>query len=141
MDRWVKQDCFLLFNPLIPALKIFENRILRQIFGPKREWRRLHNEELHSLHPSPYIVRVIKSRRLGWVGHVVRMEQGRSAFIILIGKPAGKRPLGRPRLRWEDNIRIELKEISIDTRNWVYSAQDMDYWRALVNAALNLRIP
>ena len=99
MDRWVKQDCFLLFNPLIPALKIFENRILRQIFGPKREWRRLHNEELHRLHPSPYIVRVIKSRRLGWVDHVARMEESRSAFKILTGTPTRKL-LGRPRRRW-----------------------------------------
>ena len=84
-------------------LRVFENRILRRIFGPKRdengEWRRLHNEELHSLDRSPNIVRVIKSRRLRWAGHVTRIEEGRSAFKILTGKPTGKRHLGRPRRR------------------------------------------
>ena len=81
------------------------------------------------------------SRRLRWTGHAARMEEGSSTFEILTGKPAGKRPLGRPRRRWEDNIRMDFKEIGINAGNWVYSAQDMDYWRALVNAALNLRIP
>ena len=84
---------------------------------------------------------MIKSRELGWAGHVARMEEGRSAFKILTGKPIGKRPLRRPRLRWEDNIRMNLQEIYINTGNWVDSAQDRDYWRALVNAALNLRVP
>ena len=92
-------------------LRVFENRILRRIFRPKRdengEWRRVHNEELHSLHHSANIVRVIKSRRLRWAGHVARMEEGRTAFKILKGKPTGKRPLGRPRRGWEDNIRME----------------------------------
>ena len=113
--------------------------------GPKRdengEWRRLHNKELHSLYRSPNIVRVIKSRRLRWAGHVARMEEGRSAFKILTGKSNGKRPLGRPRRRWEDNIRMDLEEIGINAENWVDSAQDRNYWRALVNAALNLRVP
>ena len=94
-------------------LRVFENRILRRIFGPRRdengEWRRLHNEELHSLYLSPNIVRVIKSRRLRWAGHVARIEEDRSAFKILTGKPTGKRPLGRPRRRWEDNIRMDLE--------------------------------
>ena len=116
---------------------IFENRILRQIFGPKMgehgEWRRLHNEELLSLYRSPCIVRVIKSRRLRWAWHVAIMEEGRSAFKVLTGKPTGRRPLGRPRRRWED-----LEEISVNVGNWVDSAQDRNYWRALVNAALNL---
>ena len=102
-------------------LRVFENRILRRIFGPKRdengEWRRLHNEELDSLYRSPNIVRVNKSRRLRWAGHVVRMEEGRSAFKILTGKPTGKRPLGRPRCRWEDNIRMDLEEIGINAGN------------------------
>ena len=75
---------------------------------------------------------MIKSRRLGWAGHVARMEEGRSAFRFLIGKPKGKIPLGRPRRRWEDNIRMVLTEIIFNVRNWVNSAQDRDYWRALV---------
>ena len=76
-----------------------------------------------------------------WAGHVARMEEGRSAFKILTGKPTGKRPLGRPIRRWEDNIRMYLKEIGINTWNWVDSGQDRDFWRAFVNAALNLRVP
>jgi hypothetical protein len=92
------------------------------------------------LYRSPNIVRVIMSRRLKWAGHVARIEEGRSVFKILSGKPTGKRPLGRPRHRWEDNIRMDLKEISIYTRNWVDSAQDRDYWRALVNVALIVRV-
>ena len=90
---------------------------------------------------SPNIVWVIKSRRLRWAGYVARMEEGRSAFKIVKGKPTGKRPLGRPRRRWEDNIRMDLEEIGINASNWVDSAQDRNYWRALVNAALNLRVP
>ena len=93
------------------------------------------------MYRSPYIVRVIKAGRLTWAGHVARMEEGRSAFKILTGTPAGKRPIGRPMCRWEDNIRMDIKEVGISTRNWVDSAQDKDYWRALVNAALNLRVP
>ena len=88
-----------------------------------------------------YIVRVIKSRRLRWADHIGRMYEGRSAFKILTRKPTGKRPLGRPRRRWENNIRMYLEEIGINARNWVDSAQDRNYWRALVNAALNLRVP
>ena len=92
---------------------MFENRFLRRIFGPKTdenaEWRRLHNVELHSLYRSPNILRVIKSRKLKWARHVARLEEGRNAFKILTGKPAGKRPLGRPRRRWEGNIRWALK--------------------------------
>ena len=84
---------------------------------------------------------MIKSRRLRLAGHVARLEEGRCAFKTLIGKPTGKRPLGRPRRRWENNIRIDLNEILINTRNWVVSAQDRDYWRALVYAALNLLLP
>ena len=123
-------------------LREFENRILSRIFGPKRDenrkWRRLHNVELHSLYRSPNIVRVIKSTSLRWVGHVDRMEEGRSAFKILTVAPTGKRPLRRPRRRWEENIRMDLKEIGIHTGNRVDSAQDSYYWRALVNAAFNL---
>jgi hypothetical protein len=95
---------------------VFENRVLRRIFGPKRdgvtgEWRRLHNEELNDLYSSPTIVRVIKSRRMRWAGHVARMGEGRGAYRILVGRPKGRRPLGRPRLRWEDNIKMDLQEV------------------------------
>ena len=93
------------------------------------------------MYRSPNIVRVNKSRRLTWAGHVARMEESRSAFKILTGKSTGKRPLGRPRRRWEDNTRMDLEEIFISAGNWIDSAQDRNYWRALVNAALNLRVP
>ena len=121
-------------------IRVFENRILRRIFGPKRddngEWRRVH-----SFYRSPNIVRVIKTRRLRWAGHIARMVEGRSALKILAGKPTGKRPSGSPRRRWEDNIRMDLEKIGVNAGIWVDSAQDMDYWRVLVNAALNLRVP
>ena len=90
---------------------------------------------------SPNIVRVIKSRRLRWAEHIARMEEGRSAFKISTGKPTGKKPLGRPRRGREDNIRMDLEEIGINAGNWVDLAQDRNYWRALVNAALNLWVP
>ena len=93
------------------------------------------------MYRSPNTVRIIKSRRLKWAGHVAGMEEGRSAFKILTGKPTGKRPLGRPNRRWEDNIRMDLEEISINAGNWVDSAQDRNYWKALVNTTLNLRVP
>jgi len=96
---------------------------------------------INSLYRSTNIIRVIKSKELRWAGHVATMEEGRSAFKILTGTHTGKRPLERPRRRWEDNIKMNLEEISINARNWVDSAQDRDYWRALMNAALNLRIP
>ena len=92
----------------------------------KKEWRLFHNGELHSLYCSPNIFRVIKSRKLRWAGHVARMEEGRSGFKILTGKPTGKKSLGRPRRKWEDNIRMDLKEIGISTRNWVDLDQDKE---------------
>ena len=103
--------------------------------GPRgmRMGRRLHNEEHHSLYRSPNMFRVIKSNRLRWAGHVARMEEGRSAFKILTDKHIGRRPLGRPRRRWEDNIRIDFEEIVISAENWVDPALDRDYWRAVVN--------
>jgi hypothetical protein len=96
--------------------RVFENRVLRRIFGPKRdevtgEWRKLHNEELHDLYSPPNIVRVIKSRRMRWVGHVARMGEERCVYRVLVGKPEGKRTLGRPKRRWEDNIRMDLQEV------------------------------
>ena len=104
------------------------------------ECRRPHNEELHSLYRSPNIVRVIKSIRLRWASPIAGMEESRSGFNILTGKLIGRRPLVRSRGRWEDNIRMNLKEVGFNTKKWVDSAQDRDYWRALVNA-LNLRVP
>jgi hypothetical protein len=97
-------------------LRVLENRVLRRIFGPKRdevtgEWRKLHNEELHILYSSPNIIRQIKSRRMRWAGHVARMVEERNVYRALMGKPEGKRPLGRPRRRWEDGLRMDLREI------------------------------
>jgi hypothetical protein len=97
-------------------LRVFENKVLRRIFGPKRgevtgEWRRLHNKELYALYSSPNIIRVIKSRRLRWAGHVTRMGERRGAYRALVGKPEGRKPLGRPRRRWEDNIKTDLREV------------------------------
>jgi hypothetical protein len=103
-------------------LRVFQNRVLRKIFGPEREedgsWRKLHNDELHSLYSSPNIVRVIKSRRMRWAGHVERMREGRGVYGVLVGKPERKRPLGRPTRRWKDNIKMDLRETEIDVANW-----------------------
>jgi hypothetical protein len=96
----------------------------------------LHNDELHSLYSSPNIVRVIKSRRMRWAGHVARMGEGRGVYRILIGRPEGKRPLRRPRLRWEYNIKMDLMEIRIDGANWIQMAQDRVQWRAFVSTVM-----
>jgi hypothetical protein len=108
-------------------LRVFENTIPRQIFGPKRdengELRKFHKEELYRLYRSPNILRVIKCRIFRWAGHVARMEEGRSAFAILTDAPTGKRPLERFRPRWEGNIVVDYKELGMNTRNWVDSAQ------------------
>ena len=127
-------------------LRVFENRVLRRIFGPKREgvtgeWRKLHNEELNDLYSSPNIVRVKKSRRLRWAGHVARMEEGRVVHKVLVGKPEGKRPLGRPRCRWEDNIKMDLQEVERGCGDWMELAKDRDRWRALVSTVMNFRVP
>jgi hypothetical protein len=95
---------------------VFENRVLRGISGPKGdevtgEWRKLHSGELHNFYPSPDIIRQIKSRRIRWAGHVARTGEGRNVYRVLVGKPDGKRPLERPRCRWEDGIKMELREI------------------------------
>jgi hypothetical protein len=125
--------------------RVFENRVWRRIFGPKREedgsWRKLHNDELHSLYSSPNIVRIIKSRRMRWVGHVARIGEWRGAYRVLVWRPEGKRALGRPRCRWEDNIKLDLWEIGIDGANWIQLAQDRVQWRAFVNTVINLRVP
>jgi hypothetical protein len=126
-------------------LRVFENRVLRKIFGPKREedgsWRKLHNDELHRLYSSPNIVTVIKSRRMRWAGHVTRMGEGRGVYRVLVGRPEGKRPLGRPRGRWENNIKLDLRETGIDRANWIQLAQDRVQWRAFVNTVMNIRFP
>jgi hypothetical protein len=101
----------------------------------------LHNDELHSLYSSPNIIRVIKSRRMRWAGHVARMGEGRAVYRVLVGRPEGKRPLGRPRLRWEDNIKMDLRKIGIDGANWIELAQDRVQWRACLNTVVNLRVP
>jgi hypothetical protein len=126
-------------------LRIFENSVLKKIFGPKREedgsWRKLHNDELHSLYSSSNIVRVIKSRRMRLAGHAACTGEGRGVYRVLVGRPEGKRPLGRPRHRWENNIKMDLGEIGIDGLNWIQLAQDRVHWRACVNAIMNLWVP
>jgi hypothetical protein len=101
----------------------------------------LRNDELHDLYSSPNIVRVIKSRRMRWAGHVARMGEGRSVYKVLVGRPKGKRPLGRPRRRWEDNIKIDVREIGIDWANWIQLSQDKVQWRAFVKTVMDLQIP
>ena len=119
---------------------------MRRIFGPRRdavtgEWRILYNEELNDLYSSPNIVRVIKSRRMRWARHVARMGEERRAYRVLVGKTEGKRPLGRPRCRWVDNIRMDLQEVGCGYVDWIGLAQDRDMWRTLVSAVMNLRVP
>jgi hypothetical protein len=106
-----------------------------------RGWRKLHNEELHGLYSSPSIVRVIKAIRMRWAGHVARMAEVRVAYNILVGRPEGRRPLGRPRRKWGDNIKMDLREIGFEDVDWINLAQDRDRWRALVNTVMNLRVP
>ena len=115
---------------------VFENMVLRIIFGPKRdevteEWRRLYNEELNDLYSSPNIVWVIKSRRMRWAGHVARMGEERGVFRVLLRKSVGRRPLGRPRRRWVDNIGMDLQEVGCGYMDWIGLAQDRDRWRTL----------
>jgi hypothetical protein len=125
---------------------LFSLRVPRRIFGLKRgevtgDWRKLRNEELHNLHSSPSIIRMIKSRRMRWTGNVARKEAKMNAYRILVGKPEGKRPLGRPTRRWVDNIKINLRDIGLDGKDWIDLAQDRDQWRAVVNTVMNLRFP
>jgi hypothetical protein len=124
----------------------FENRLLRRIFGPRRddatgEWRKLHNEELNDLYFSLNIVWVIKSGRMRWAGYVVRRVERRGVCRVLVRKPDGKRPLGRPRRRWEDNIKMDLQEVGRGFMDLMVLAQDRDKRRALVNAVMNFRVP
>jgi hypothetical protein len=110
---------------------VFENRVLKRIFGPKRDevtgvWGKMHNEELHGLYSSPSIIRVIKARRMRWAGQVAHMGEVRGAYNILVGRPEGRRLLGRPRRRWEDNIKMDLGEIGFGDVDWIHLAQDRD---------------
>jgi len=125
---------------------VFENRVLRILFGPKRdevtvEWRKLHNEEMNDLYFSPIIVRLIKSRRMRWAGHIACMGERKGLYRVLVGKPEGKRPIGRPRHRWDDNIKMDIQEVGCGVMDWIDLAQERDRWRALVNAVMNLRVP
>ena len=156
--QWISL-CFLIILPVVlygcetwsltlreeRRLRVFENRVLRRIFGPRRdevtgEWRKLHNEELNDLYCSPNTVRVIKSRRMRWMGHTARMGERRGVYGVLVGKPEGKRPLGRPRRRWEDNIKMDLQEVGCGGVDWIELAEDRDRWRALVSTVMNLRV-
>jgi hypothetical protein len=126
-------------------LRVSENRVLRRIFGPESEedgsWRKLHNGEFHSLYSTLNVVRVMKSRRMRWAGHVARMGEGRGVYRVLVGRFEGKRPLGRPGHRWEDNIKLDLREIGIDEANWIRLAQGGVQWRAFVHTVMNLPVP
>jgi len=127
-------------------LRVFENRVLRRVFRPKKgevtgEWRKLHNEELTDLYCLPNIVRVVKSRRIRLDGHVARMGERRGVYRILVGKTEGKRLLGRPRRRWEDNIKIGHQEVGCWCMDWIELAENKDRWWALVNTVMNLQVP
>jgi hypothetical protein len=124
---------------------VFGNRVLR-IFGPKRNgmtggWRKLHNEEVHTLYSSPSIIRIIKSRRMRWAGRVARMGEKRNVCRLLAGNPEGQRPPGRPRRRWIDDIKVDLLEIGLSVVDWIGLAPDRYRWRAIVNVVMNLRVP
>jgi hypothetical protein len=120
--------------------------VLRRTLGPKSEEvtegsRRLHNEQLHNLYNSPNIIRVIKLSRMIWTRHVARMGEMRKAYSILLGKPEGKKPLGRPRRIWQCNIRKDHREIWWKVADRMHLAQDRDHWRALVKRVINLWFP
>jgi hypothetical protein len=124
---------------------VFENGVLRRIFGHKRdevrgEWGKFYNEELNDLYCSTNIFRVIKSRRLRWTAHVLFMGERRGVYRVLVGKPERKRPLGRPRLRWEDNIKMDLQEVRYGDTDWIELAEDRDMWRTFVNAVMNFLV-
>jgi hypothetical protein len=126
-------------------LRVFERRVLRGIFGSKRdeitgERRKLRSGELHSLYSSPYIIRQIKSRRMRWAGHGANMGEDREVYRVLVRRPEGKRLFGSPNRRWEDGIRLDLTEIGWGAVEWIHLAQDRDRWRAVVNAVMNLRL-
>jgi hypothetical protein len=117
----------------------------RRIFGPKRnevtgEWRKPHNEELNDLYCSPRIVRMIKSRRMRQAGHVACMRDRRGVYRVLVGKPEGKRPLGRPRCSWEDYIKTDLQEVGWGGKEWIDLAHDRERWQALLTVVMNIKV-
>jgi hypothetical protein len=125
---------------------VLENRVLRRIFGLKRDgvtggWRKLHNKEPHDLYSSPSIIKIIKSRKMRWVRHVARMGEKRNMYRLLVGNPVGRRPLGRPRCMWIDNIKMDLLEIGLSVVDWIGLAPDRYRYRALVNMVMNLQVP
>jgi hypothetical protein len=127
-------------------LRVFENRVLRKLFGPKSdkvrgEWRKLHNVELNDRYSLPNIVRVIKSRKIRWAVDVARTREKRGLYRVLVRKPEGKRPLGRPMRRWEDNIMMDPQEVCCGVMDWIDLAQGRDRWWALVSTVMNLRVP
>jgi hypothetical protein len=127
-------------------LRVFENRVLRRVFGPKRDevigdWGKLYNDELNDLYSSSNIVRVINSRRMRWVGHVARLGKGRGVYRVLVGKPKGNRPFGRPRCSSEDTIKMDLQEVGCVGMDWIELAEDREKWRAVVNGVMYLRVP
>jgi hypothetical protein len=127
-------------------LRVFGNRVLRRVFGPKRDkvtggWRKLHNDGLNDLYSLPKIMQVVKSRRMIWAGHVARMGEERGVHRVLVGKPEGKRPLGRPRYRWEDNIKIDPQEVVGGHGDWTELAQDRNRWWALVGTVRDFWVP
>jgi hypothetical protein len=134
----------ILEDGILNRLRVFENRVLRKIFRPKRDGvtggrRKLHNEELHHLCSSPSIVRIVKSRRMRWAGHVTRMGEKRNVYRLVVGEPEGKRPLGRPRWRQVDNIKMDLARMGCGGVDWIGMVQNRDKQRALVNAVMNIR--
>jgi hypothetical protein len=125
---------------------MFQKVVLTRIFGRKRDevrrgWRKMHNEELRNLYSSPSIIRMIKSRRMRWAGHVARIGAKRNAYRLLVGKPKGKRPLERLTLRRVNNIKMDLIGKGCGGMDWIALSEDMDQWRALVNTVMNLRVP
>jgi hypothetical protein len=127
-------------------LRVYEKRVLRRISEPKRdkvtgEWRKLHNEELNDLSSSPNFVWVTKSNKMKWTGHVACIGERRGVHRVLVGKPEGRRPLGKPRRRWEDNIKMDLQEVGCEGMDRIKLALDRDRWQALVNAVMKLWVP
>jgi hypothetical protein len=126
-------------------LRLFANRVLGRIFGLKRDevrggWRKLHNKELHKLHSSPSIIKMIKSRRIRWTGHIARMGEKRTTYRLVVGKLEGKKPLGRPRRGWVDTTQMNLRDIGQGGLDYIDVAQDRDQWRDLVNTVMNVRV-